>query len=250
MASRKLHLDPWVYGDDETRRVGVAPSRILRERILMRQVTLEELFVNGRNEHIPGEYLERMRVRARYRIVQAFASAVDERQHPTDNFIAGSFSAGHPHRWAPVGDSLDELWRAVCRITRRMRPVVQPDHLPEPYRSLEDYWRDAVCQQAGYILGIQELTELLAHERRTEDGRQDHAERTLWYHAGDGTWQASQSLIDQIDELRRRSTKLPRARKRQSGKQDQRNWHGRPSKQGRRRAKQAGNPGSSIGGVR
>lgn len=126
MVLRRLYLDPGVYDDDETRRIGVAPSRAFRARILSHQVTLEELFVSGRNERIPGAHLERMRARARYRIVQAFASAVDERQHPTDNFITGSFSAGYPRRWAPVGDSLDELWRAVCRITRRCAPWCSP----------------------------------------------------------------------------------------------------------------------------
>lgn len=247
MASR-IYRDSAVDGDEPSQSAEEALREELRERILHHQVTLEELFVDGRNEFIPGERLERMRARVRYRIVRGFVDAVDERRRATDNFIAGSFSA-YPQRWSPVDDTLDELWRAICRITRRLRPVVLPDHLPEPYRSLEDPWRNAVCQQASYMLGMQELAELLEHQRRTERGRQDHVERTLWFHEGDGTWQASQSLIDQMDELRRRSANLPKPR-RSRRKQDQRNYHGHPSMQGRRRAKQAGNPGSSIGGVR
>lgn len=237
-----------IYKDDayptKLQRIGVVPTAELRARIIHNQITLHELFVEGRRGDQPGARLARMRTRARYQIVMGFAEAIDQRHRSSDNAIAGSFDL-RGYLWSPVGDSLYDLWLAIAQITRRMRPTVRADDLPEPYRSLEDDWRNRVIATASHQLVMEELAELQTPERKPRS----RIEPMIWYHSGSEVWQASQSLIDQLPDLQpsRRNTNH---RPKKPGKIDKRTWHGRPGGQGRRRAKQQGNPGASVGGVR
>jgi hypothetical protein len=204
----------------------VQPSRQLMNHIMARRITLNELFVDGREEMVEGEFLEKMQLVALCRIIGVFVHATDPRDKKgTDNYIVG------------CDRTLTDLVYYVATHMKHSRTFVRPTDLPAQYVYLNDHWRDTVRGEAVRLL----LADLLIDLRDKGD---------IWYDEGRGIWQIKQSLISQYEALRRQVGIIVTPRQAPSIKEDRRTFHGRPDQQGRRRAKENGNAGASIGGVR
>ena len=109
-------------------------------------------------------------------------------------------------------DSIATLALFVPEKTRRWNGFVTSDDLPAPYRTYAGKLRKEVLADVRMLLLFQAIAGI-------SDDR-------LWYHEGDGYWQAAQSLIDQYKPLQRQVWQLPAAK----GSQlfNDHRWHGRP----------------------
>ena len=178
-------------------------------------LTLEELFVEWRHDTEHGdELLAHLMDVARLRIVTVFSHASGE--------IYARMKMGH--KWGTratffvPGDrgTIDELVRYVAENMKGTSEFVRVRDLPPAYRLLVKAWRDTVRARARGLLLEAVVSQLVQEERQ------------LWHHAGDRIWQASQSLIDEYEPLRRKVRSLPAPRHRV--KRDDHSYHGRPKR--------------------
>ena len=234
-----LYRDPAVYGTP--RKKGVHPGPDMKARIMSNQLTLHELFVDGREEYPNGEFLVNMRLVARQRIIGVFIHATDYRDdRVTDNFINSA------------GTTVSDLVYYIATHMKGSGRFVRPNDLPPHYACLNEHWRDTVRGEARRML----LTEALVgtsdpalHEQKLAiDGLYNGID--IWLHSHMGIWQARQSLIDEYQMLRVAIGQIVAPSTKTPIKDDRRTFHGRPNGQGRRRAREQGNPGASTGGVR
>jgi hypothetical protein len=205
------------------------------------RLSLHELFVRDREEHPHGEFLVNMRLVTRQRIIGVFIHATDPTDHRvTDNFINSA------------GTTVSDLVYYIATHMKGSGRFVRPADLPPHYAALNDHWRDTVRAEARRML----LTEALVgtddpdlHDHKLAiDGLYNGHE--IWLHERMGIWQARQSLIDEYQMLRAAIGQIIAPSTKTPIKDDRRTFHGRPNGQGRRRARQNGNPGASTGGVR
>lgn len=187
-------------------------------------LTLDELFANNREEREPGAFLAHLQRRARYKVVQAFLHALDERWLVSDNYIVN------------CGPELDDLLHYVVRATKQGSRLVRRADLPPVYQALDDRWVDMVCAHAARLLLRNELVTLLTGE-----------DAYIWYHSRSKVWQARQSLMDQLDDLRREAYGHQPPRHRRRFKRDNRSFHGRPKRDRRRNRGLGIAPGISVG---
>ena len=187
----------------------IEPSPSLRSRILCEGLELEELFCDGRSrDNAPLDHLRQV---ARLKTV-------------------GVFRAADKHSFLGMNGSLDQLVMAIAEAMQRPHDFVEVSDLPRQYRDLTGYWLGMLRVQAHYLLLMEVVVELNA------------AGTQLWYFQGGRCWQASQSLLDEYDELLRKTKGWRKPRR--SALLDQRNWHGRP----KRDRKNGTREGVSTGG--
>lgn len=183
-----------------------------------RNFTLEELFLDS--ELWSVQLYERKMRLARYKIVEAFVRALDNRWRPTDNYIVCN------HQLANLRDE-------IVRTTDygRWRWLVSLTDLPMAYRYLPQYEVNAVLARVGAMLLESELDRLFR-------------EGAIWYI--NNAWQACQSLVDQRDGLRREVYGRSLVR-RATVKDDRRTYHGRPARDRARLNELGIAPGVSVG---
>ena len=210
------------------RRPRIDPSVQLQADLDNRLVTLKQLFVDDQREKVPGEILQRMLRRARYKVIQGFRHAVDMKRRPTDNFIVD------------CGPTVRDLAERIAFTTENARVrLVQRRDLAPPYRNFTDMWHETVAEYAGLLLLERVIDEVVTDA----PGR----EARVWYMRGDRTWQARQSLMDEWGGLCREAYGLEPSRPKRATKADTRPFHGRP---GRDRSRNRGlgvAPGVSVG---
>jgi hypothetical protein len=190
-------------------------------------LTLEELFADDDVYAEPGANLRRMLRRARYKVLQGFRNAVDDKLRPTDNYIMN------------CGPSCDELVAVIAALTKQGPWLVRRRDFARDFRNLPEKRFDTVVAYARWLLLARVLTELMTDA----PGR----EALVWYMSGERTWQARQSLMDEWDDLRREMYGRQRTHAKRSTKADVRPFHGRP---GRDRSRNRGlgiAPGVSVG---
>ena len=100
------------------------------------ELTLEELFADDDVYAEPGANLRRMLRRARYKVLQGFRNAVDDKLRPTDNYIMN------------CGPSCDELVAAIAALTKQGPWLVRRSDLSPAYRNLPEKRFDAVVAYA------------------------------------------------------------------------------------------------------
>ena len=194
------------------------------------ELTLEELFADDDVYAEPGANLRRMLRRARYKVLQGFRNAVDDKLRPTDNYIMN------------CGPSCDELVAAIAALTKQGPWLVRRRDFARDFRNLPDKRYDTVAAYARQLLLARVLTDLMTDA----PGR----EALVWYMRGERTWQARQSLMDEWDDLRREMYGRQHSRPKRATKADIRPFHGRP---GRDRSRNRGlgiAPGVSVGASR
>ena len=194
------------------------------------ELTLEELFADDDVYAEPGANLRRMLRRARYKVLQGFRNAVDDKLRPTDSYIMN------------CGPSCDELVAVIAALTKQGPWLVRRRDFARDFRNLPDKRYDTVAAYARQLLLARVLTDLMTDA----PGR----EALVWYMRGERTWQARQSLMDEWDDLRREMYGRQRTHAKRSAKADIRPFHGRP---GRDRSRNRGlgiAPGVSVGASR
>ncbi len=219
------------------------PSASMARHILGGHMTLDELFVNNRKEKQPGAFLASMRRRARYKIIEGFLSALDEKWRDSDNYVVR------------CGPELESLLRQMHDSLVQGRRTIRVTDLPPKYQALDPHWVDMVCGWATRRLLLEELTALRdgtpAKPKKRVNGVEIPASRgekpLIWYHSGTRTWQACQSLMDQHDVLRREFYGHQPPTHARRLKRDQRSWHGRPREQRPRQRGLGIAPGASTG---
>lgn len=171
------------------------------------------------------QFIEKMLI-VRHRIINIFTKSIDPR---TKKGIPGNYLMG-------VGSRVMHL-REYLHNHINSRGILQDCELPNEFRCLNNFWRNIVISKI-----VQAMINLQVDEMRNNV--------QLWYFdQSGGIWEISQSLADEyksasneylsVYESLSCSTK-PKYR-------DQRNYHGRPSKQARRRNKKLRQaPGLSI----
>ena len=197
------------------------PSRELRTHIMFHLQPEDVL-----DEDI---YIEKMLL-VRYRIICVFAHSIDPE---TKRGVFGNYLVG-------IGPRLAQLNRFVSgKISSR--GVLSREDLPEPYRSLDYKWRKMVINKVMRRL----IERQLNHMRQTGD--------LYPLDQQGGIWEICQSVADEqlIIQTAFASIYGKNAKPYRESKpryRDERNHHGRPSGQSRRRdrsLRQA--PGISIG---
>jgi hypothetical protein len=194
------------------------------------ELTLEELFADDDVYAEPGANLRRMLRRARYKVLQGFRNAVDDKLRPTDSYIMN------------CGPSCDELVAVIAALTKQGPWLVRRRDFARDFRNLPDKRYDTVAAYARQLLLARVLTDLMTDA----PGR----EALVWYMRGERTWQARQSLMDEWDDLRREMYGRQHSRPKRATKADIRPFHGRP---GRDRSRNRGlgiAPGVSVGASR
>lgn len=188
---------------------GVEPSQEVKDLICGRHgksLTLEELFVEGRNDK--KKFLNHMIAVARMHIGTAF------RQNDTlgDPWVRNPKRTDHYQ--VSMDGSIEQLVYVVSQRVghRRMENFVRWSDLPPQYRRLTDYWRTLVHQQARYLLLVAAVKWLMDRS-------------LLWYHSESKLWQAAQSLVDDNGVIKREIIGQPGHKRRV--KRDPRNVHGR-----------------------
>lgn len=234
-----LYNDPDMYRSRKKK--GVTPGPELKKHIMRNRFSLHELFVADRDEHPDGEFLVNMRMVARQRIIGVFIHATDPRDNRgTDNYLVGA------------GSTLTDLVYYIANHMKGSGRFVRPDDLPPVYSELNHHWRDTVRAEARKMLLVEALSGSSEPDLHDSELGIDglFTERHIWYDEGSGLWQARQSLIDEYQLLRRAIGQIVAPPPKTPIKDDRRTFHGRPNGQGRRRARENGNPGASIGGTR
>ena len=191
------------------------------------ELTLEELFADDDVYAEPGANLRRMLRRARYKVLQGFRNAVDDKLRPTDSYIMN------------CGPSCDELVAVIAALTKQGPWLVRRRDFARDFRNLPDKRYDTVAAYARQLLLARVLTDLMTDA----PGR----EALVWYMRGERTWQARQSLMDQLDDLRREAYGHQPPRHRRRFKRDNRSFHGRPKRDRRRNRGLGIAPGISVG---
>ena len=194
------------------------------------ELTLEVLFADDDAYAEPGTNLRRMLRRTRYKVLQAFREAVDDKRRSTDNYIMD------------CGPSCEELVAAVATLTKRGPWLVRRRDFARDFRNLPDKRYDTVVAYARQQLLTTVLTDLITDT----PGR----EAQVWYMRGDRTWQARQSLMDEWDDLRREMYGRQHSRPKRATKADVRPFHGRPGRDRRRNRGLGIAPGVSVGASR
>ncbi len=194
------------------------------------ELTLEELFADDDVYAEPGANLRRMLRRARYKVLQGFRNAVDDKLRPTDSYIMN------------CGPSCDELVAVIAALTKQGPWLVRRRDFARDFRNLPDKRYDTVAVYARQLLLARVLTDLMTDA----PGR----EALVWYMRGERTWQARQSLMDEWDNLRREMYGRQHFRLRRAIKADIRPFHGRPERDRSRLGGLGIAPGVSVGASR
>ena len=186
------------------------------QRHLLGQVDLHEYFDSE-------DDMTATLVAVRYKVVATFLKSVHPRTGKTtgrDNYICG------------VDAKISDLADYVAEHTN-LRREFSATHLSKPLEMmLTRHQRQRLVRRIHARL----ICVVLVAMRDASD---------LWYMEGVGDWLFSNTLRiehDRAERLRREATNTYHG--------DRRNWHGRPSNQGRRRSRQNRfAPGTSIGGI-
>ena len=165
------------------------PDRHLQLHIMRGRITLDELFVDGRDEQQDGDTLAKMRKVARCRLIGTFVHAKDPRDKKgTDGRIVG------------CGGTITELVQYVAAHMQHSHTFVRATDLPPQYFALNNHWREAVRSEAKRLL----LTEVLLGTQPNQSGIEipglyrEHIE----YDEGLGHWAASSSLLAEYGDIR------------------------------------------------
>ena len=194
---------------------GVQPERDLQRHIMGRRITLDELFVEGRSEPVPGSLLADMRMVARCRLIGTFIHARDPRDKKaeTDNYF---ISCG--------GSTVGDLVRYVMAYMPHSRTFVRVTDLPAHYTALNNRWREMVRQEAGRLLLMETLIGTEPNQSAFEI--EGIFGKNVLYDECLGLWLAGKALVGEYEGMRgeigrivepkkgRPQTKRPQARKR------------------------------------
>jgi hypothetical protein len=168
---------------------------------MRRRITLDELFVDGRDEKQEGDLLAKMRKVARCRLIGTFVHAKDPRDRKgTYGHVVG------------CGGTITELVQYVAVHMQHSHAFVRATDLPPQYFALNNHWREAVRNEARRLL----LTEVLLGTQ----GNQSNIEvpglfrEHIDYDEGLGHWIASLSLLAEYGEIRPQIGDIVRPQKR------------------------------------
>lgn len=159
------------------------------------------------------QFIEKMLI-VRYRVICAFVKSIDP---TTKKGIHGNYIMG-------VGLKLSQLKKFLHSHINHQSILLKSD-LPKELKKLNQFWINFIISKAVRVLINLQIDEILES-------------KSLWFldQAG-GVWEISQSLADEVISARNEYL-MVYSKKYNSTKpryHDQRNYHGRPSQQGRRR---------------
>lgn len=162
------------------------------------------------------QFIEKMLI-IRYRIISIFIKSVDP---ITKKGISGNFLMG-------IGPKASQL-RKFLHSQINHQNILLEKELPKDFKRLNFFWRNYIISKTVRLLINLQIDEM------RENGH-------LWYlDQSGGIWEISQTLADETNTMKEEYlliyTKMynePKPRY-----HDQRNYHGRPSQQGRRRNRQ------------
>ena len=162
------------------------------------------------------QFIEKMLV-VRHRIINIFIKSIDPR---TKKGIPGNYLMG-------VGPKIAHL-RKFLNSQINHQNILLEKELPKDFKRLNDFWKNMIISKV-----VKSLINLQIDEMR-ESGN-------LWYlDQSGGVWEISQTLADETvfrrDEYLSIYNKIDNYSKPKY--HDQRNYHGRPSQQSRRRNRQ------------
>ena len=197
-----LHRETPRYSSGKNQR-GTQPPRELQRHIMGRRLTIDELFVDGRSEQVPGDFLTKMRKVARCRLIGAFVHATDPRNKKgTDSSIIG------------CDHTVSSLVAYVTTNMQHACAFVRPGDLPAQYAHLNNHWRELVRAEARRLL----LTETLLGTQPNQSGFaiEGILGTRVMYDPCVGLWLAGRSLLAEYDALREEigETVTPAARPR------------------------------------
>lgn len=202
---------------------GTEPSRSMRVHIMYR-IQPEDIFDEE-------QYIERMLL-VRFRVVSVFLHSIDP---VTKKGIGGNYLIG-------VGHKLSHLKTFINRKVS-YRGIVTVNDLPEHYHSLSDRWRKKI---------IFRLTRLMI-DRQINYMYDCYDLYPMESFNGDTMWEIRQSVADRLkrDKLELSMTydrQLLPKKEEKPRYRDERNHHGKPSRQSRRRNRELRQaPGISVG---
>lgn len=201
---------------------GVEPSDALKLRILglTSPLMLDELFAaDGDTENSTLDHLRKV---ARLKVIGVFRVAGEVGREETRRPVSASYVL-------PGDGTAEQLATAVGRLMKGSHDFVRTNDLSPMYRGLAKQWRNSVRAHVRHLLLLEAVKEL------------EGADAQLWYFPGDEEWLAAQSLIDEHSRLLRevKGWREPRPEL----PFNRRSWHGRPSRDRRRRVM----PGTSVG---
>jgi hypothetical protein len=200
------------------KRGGIEPSRTMRTHIYY-NLTVQDVLDEE-------EFVEKMLI-IRRRIIRVFDRSIDPK---TKRGVSGNYLMG-------IGPKLHSL-RSFMYKHVHFRGIIHENELPEQYQVLTDYWKKFIISKIIRILIDLQLEEM-------------YEVADLWQMDNlGGIWEIAQTVADEevliYSEIasiynRPRSSKKPHYL-------DERSFHGKPSKQARRRNKELRQaPGISIG---
>jgi len=162
------------------------------------------------------KFIEKMLI-VRHRIINIFIKSVDPR---TKKGIPGNYLMG-------VGPKIVNL-KKFMHTHINFSGIIIDSELPQEYKKLNYFWKKFIISKI-----IRSMINIQV-DKISKSGN-------LWYLSqSGGVWEISQSLADEdnlgFDEFISFYSKIDNSSKPKY--RDQRNYHGRPSKQGRRRNKE------------